>query len=150
MPFQLTFSAAALILANAVPIFGVLFLGWNAASILVLYWLESVVIGLLNIIKLLTAGGLNKIGGNIVLAIFFTFHYGLFTFGHGTFLVQTFEALPIMESLRTGGPLLWTAISFIISHLISMFVNYYGKGEYLTVQAKDVMTLPYNLSLIHI
>ena len=148
MPFQLTFSAAALILANAVPIFGVLFLGWDAASILVLYWLESIVIGLLNIFKILTAGGLNKVGANLFLAAFFTVHYGLFSFGHGMFLAQTFGAQSIIEGLRGGGPLLWTAISFVISHLISMLVNYYGKGEYLSAQAKDVMKLPYSRVLV--
>ncbi len=144
MPFQLTFSAAALIIANAVPILGVMFWGWDAAAILVLYWLESVVIGLLNVIKLLTAGGFNKVSRNLFLAVFFTVHYGLFTFGHGTFLAQTFEAKPIIDGLKEGGPLLWTAISFVISHLVSMVVNYYGKGEYLRAKANDIMMLPYS------
>jgi len=53
MPFKLTSSAIFLILANVVPIFGVLYWGWDATAILVLYWLESVIMGLLNVPKIL-------------------------------------------------------------------------------------------------
>jgi hypothetical protein len=47
-------SAYALIAANALPFFGVLFLGWDAFSIVVLYWTENVVIGAINVLKMLT------------------------------------------------------------------------------------------------
>ena len=151
MPFQFTFSAIALILANAVPIFGVMFFGWDAASILVLYWLESIVIGLLNIVKVLTAGGLKKLGGNLFLAVFFAFHYGMFTYGHGTFLDKGFGARQIIEGLLLGGPLLWTAVSFLLSHLFSMVINFYGKGEYLKATANEIMMQPYvRVFIMHI
>lgn len=136
MPIKLTSSAVFLILANAVPIFGVLFWGWDALAILVLYWLESVIIGVLNIPKILScrkteAGTLGSAVSNLFLAGFFTFHYGMFTGVHGVFLAEMFGARPIMEGLLSGGPILWTAATFLISHIFSMFVNFFGKKEYL-------------------
>jgi hypothetical protein len=47
-------SAWALIAANALPLLGVLFLGWDAFSIVLLYWSENVVIGAINVLKMIT------------------------------------------------------------------------------------------------
>jgi hypothetical protein len=47
-------SAWALVAANCLPLFGVLFLGWDAFAIVVLYWSENVVIGAINVLKMLT------------------------------------------------------------------------------------------------
>jgi len=48
---------AALLAANAVPLIGVLLLGWSMQGLLVVYWLESGVIGALNVPKILHAHG---------------------------------------------------------------------------------------------
>ncbi len=50
-------SVVVLVLANLVPVIGVLFLGWDVATILVLYWIENGIVGLLNIPKILLARG---------------------------------------------------------------------------------------------
>lgn len=47
-------SAYALIAANALPIVGVLFFGWDTFSIVFLYWLENVIIGGVNVLKMIT------------------------------------------------------------------------------------------------
>ena len=47
-------SAWPLIAANALPLLGVLFLGWDAFSIVILYWTENVVIGAINVLKMIT------------------------------------------------------------------------------------------------
>lgn len=47
-------SAVALVLANLIPLFGVLFLGWDAFAIVVLYWVENLIIGAINVLKMLT------------------------------------------------------------------------------------------------
>ena len=144
MPFKLTSSAVFLILANVVPIFGVLFLGWDASAILVLYWLESVIIGLLNIPKILACRKaetriFHAVFSNLFLAGFYTFHYGMFTGVHGVFLAEMFGARPIMEGLLSGGPILWAAATFLVSHLFSMFINFFGKREYLGQDANKQM-----------
>ena len=50
-------TAVALIVANLIPIGGVFFAGWDVGTILAIYWLENVAIGLLNVAKILTAQG---------------------------------------------------------------------------------------------
>jgi hypothetical protein len=46
-------SAWALVLANVAPLLGVLFLGWDAFDLVALYWAENVVIGAINVLKIL-------------------------------------------------------------------------------------------------
>ena len=50
-------SLAALLVANAIPLLGVLFFGWSLITILVLYWLENGIIGLWNIPRIALARG---------------------------------------------------------------------------------------------
>jgi hypothetical protein len=47
-------SAIALIAANLLPLFGVFFLGWDAFSIVALYWVENVILGAINVLKMIT------------------------------------------------------------------------------------------------
>jgi len=42
----------ALIAANTIPLFGILFLEWDAFSIVLLYWSENLVIGFYTIMKI--------------------------------------------------------------------------------------------------
>jgi len=50
-------TAIALVIANAIPLVGVLFFGWSLWTILVLYWVENGIVGLWNIPKILLARG---------------------------------------------------------------------------------------------
>ena len=70
---------AILIAVNALPLVGVLLWGWNLWSILVLYWLENGIVGLLNVGKIALAQGWGgaAAAAKIVLVPFFLFHYGL-------------------------------------------------------------------------
>ena len=45
----MTPSLAALVIANAIPLVGVLFLGWTVFPLVLLYWLENVVVGGFNV-----------------------------------------------------------------------------------------------------
>ena len=47
----------ALIVANAIPLIGVLILGWSVWNILVIYWLENGVVGVFNVLKIARADG---------------------------------------------------------------------------------------------
>lgn len=126
-----------LVVANAVPLFGVLFLGWDILTLLVLYWIESGVIGLFNILKMARAespgdptrgGGITFRGslgadtsaGKGCAIPFFAFHYGLFWVVHGVFvfLLPLFAGLFSLFSLDgplggdvAGGRISATAIS---------------------------------------
>ena len=56
----MSLSGLALIGANLVPLAGVLFLGWDLASVIVLFWAESAVIGFYTALKMAIVG---KLGG---------------------------------------------------------------------------------------
>ena len=97
MAFKLTSSAILLVWANMIPLFGIFLFGWDAVTILVLYWLESVIIGALNIVKILSVRTSETppnlfVLGNLFTAFFFTVHFGMFTWVHGEFLKEIFGA----------------------------------------------------------
>ena len=50
-------SAILLLLANLIPLVGVLFFGWSLLTILVLYWLENGIVGFWNVPKIILAKG---------------------------------------------------------------------------------------------
>ena len=52
-----TGAVVALIVANAIPLFGAVFLGWNVWMILIVYWLENGIVGFFNVLKILRAEG---------------------------------------------------------------------------------------------
>ena len=149
MPFKLTSSAVLLVLANMTPVFGVFLFGWDAVTILVLYWLETVIIGGLNFVKILslrtsdTPSNLFFLG-NIYTACFFIVHFGIFTWIHGEFLKEMFGAESLLSGISEGGAIMWTALSFFISHIFSMIINFYGKKEYLGRTPKTQMRQPYD------
>ncbi len=100
-------SAALLVAFNLVPLAGVLFWGWNVATLLVLYWVENGIVGLLNVPKMLLARGDGMPGasvrsgtapapmplsgdgpaGRVGLVLFFLAHYGIFWLVHGIFVL---------------------------------------------------------------
>ncbi len=55
VPRQLRLSAVALVLANLVPLAGVVLWEWSVSSIVILYWFENVVIGVINVLRMITA-----------------------------------------------------------------------------------------------
>jgi hypothetical protein len=72
------------------PIVGVLLWGWNAVPLVMLYWMENIIAGILTIPRIVIAGatygGLGFVAG-VAMSVFFLFHYGLFCAVHGTFLM---------------------------------------------------------------
>lgn len=147
-------AVALLITANLVPLLGVLFLGWDVASILILYWLENGIVGALNVVRILAAQGPDQNGqastvAKVGLAAFFTVHYGIFWIGHGVFVFVltspvTGIGLPAPTAIVESEPsLLLAALALLTSHLASLLFNYFGKGEFRAVSPTSQMFLPY-------
>ncbi len=113
-------SAYALILANLMPVAGVALFDWNVVTILVLYWAESVVIGIMNVLRLICCQTDNILQGiplpggqslpdemsaamndsipkaygrgfKFFMVPFFMVHYGGFCFGHLSLLLALFS-----------------------------------------------------------
>ena len=154
-------SITALIIVNTIPIFGLIFFGWSLFALMFFYWLENIVIGFYNILKINKAEGtvpLEKgirIGGfgkasysnnKSTFISFFLFHYGLFMTVHGFFVFGLFGPpdIPVF-SLLIG------VISLFISHGFSYFKNFIGKEEYKRVSPANLFGQPYNrLIVMHI
>jgi hypothetical protein len=84
------------------PMYGVVMWGWTATPLVLLYWTENVVIGVMTLPRILISGanfGIPGLLGGLFMCAFFTFHYGLFCMVHGIFLV----ALSSMGSAMHGG-----------------------------------------------
>ena len=170
-------SAIILLIVNLIPILGILYLGWNSYDILLLYWLESIVIGIFNFFRILKAQGpsavdnkdtakivmrntsnqeivyttkinLNTRQSPIFFAFFFFFHYGMFTFVHGAFL---FSFIGNKTSFVLNGDY-WGLVAFfialMISHGFSYFYNYIGKKEYESCAPGVQMFSPYSRVMI--
>lgn len=175
--FKFTPATIALIVMNIIPLVGVFWFGWDAGTIVFLYWLENVIIGLLNIPKIFACRTIPQIkphrsiegadrfavpepykraptGGLIFLSVFFAFHYGMFCFGHYFFLKSTYKTLPGLGEFLPAllSPVLfWSLLGLALSHVISMLVNFYGKGEYKTRTPNKQMFIPYSrIVLLHI
>ncbi|MEM9017757.1 MAG: DUF6498-containing protein, partial [Verrucomicrobiota bacterium] len=84
---SLRFSSLLLISANLIPLAGAIFWGWSIFDIVVLYWSENVIVGAINVLRMLFAGGGKSKGASIAEKIFtipfFIVHYGIFCTVHG-------------------------------------------------------------------
>jgi len=152
---RLTLPILFLVLANLLPIAGVVFLGWSVLSIMLLFWLENIIVGLLNIPRIIFALGGDKASNSsifqrIFTAAFFTFHYGMFTVVHGMFVFNMFggdqyddPTIELVWSLITEQHLYWAMLALFVSHFISLLMNYFMSGEYKKVTTKEMMKKPY-------
>lgn len=145
----LSASTLMLILANLVPVAGSVFLDWNLADVMVLYWAESAVIGLFNICKIIVIGR----WAALFAAPFFAGHFGGFMAVHFLFIYTIFiegsQAGPVpdgqLASVATLFARLWPALAALfISHAFSFYSNFLGRKEYRGKTVKDQMSEPYS------
>jgi hypothetical protein len=140
-------AVAALIIANLVPLVGVLWFGWDVWGILIIYWLENGIYGLFNVLKMRRAEGpedsspvaiadtrrrLNsfKVNGRsptgsekAVLIPFFILHYGIFWVVHGIFVLM----LPLFAFTgANGSPDFGTTLDplAILLVLVGLFISH--------------------------
>jgi hypothetical protein len=93
-------SVLILVAANLVPLVGVIFWGWDAFVLLMLYWLETAVIAFWTIVRIATLPrdalgkiryeGSDQTPSPLGLAAFFTLHAGIFMGVHFLFLWELF------------------------------------------------------------
>lgn len=147
-----------LVAVNLVPLAGVFILGWDVAAILFLYWAENLVVGVFNLVKMKTARGSDinseysisgRSSGKVSrwgLMLFFLVHYGMFTLGHGVFVLALF-------GLPAAAPD-WLATSLLLlvaSHGVSYYQNFLKGGERDRVSYQDLFMQPYaRVMVMHI
>ncbi|MDB5490704.1 MAG: hypothetical protein JWO78_553 [Micavibrio sp.] len=166
--FRLEPSIIVLIIANLIPVYGVVFLGWNVLDILLVFWVENLAIGLFTILKMLTvgliAGGIFRLIGTLFRICFFCAHYGLFTLGHGVLIYAIFGDGPftkgaikaeywpsLYEPFLPGHALFYAALSILGSHLFSYVYNFIIRKEYASSKVDILMFRPYGrVVILHI
>jgi hypothetical protein len=172
-----SFSILALIAANLAPLFGILFFGWDAAAIVLLYWIENLIIGAYNILMMILVKVKSQSAQfkKLFIIPFFCVHFGGFCAVHGFFLMAFFK-LGDMDAFSPQSPWLgplvfvqllvsvvvqlwesrppgmeWPVIGLVVSHGISFIRNYLIGGEYLTLSIGKLMSRPYRrIVLLHV
>jgi hypothetical protein len=117
-----------IIMVNMIPVIGIMFLGWRIGHVVVLFWLESMMIGFFNLLRILFAQGRNgteptkKFGT----ALFFLVHYFGFMLAQGFFMfaaVLSRDDLATFAELNIGlvfaGLLLFYSFNFIGDFILS-------------------------------
>ena len=156
----------ALVVANLVPLWGILFANWDAFAILLLYWAENLAVGFYTILKMACVKVPHPAGhlGKLFAIPFFTVHYGGFIGIHGVFVLAFFRHEMDMGNMdwpcflvfpqilfRVIGQM-WSAmppgmliplICLFVSHGISFVVNFLIKGEYAAIKPDAIMFQPY-------
>lgn len=83
---------ALLLLANLVPLVGVVMLHWRVFDVIFLFWMENVIIGFYAILRMILPPNRPPLASLLAVfpAAFFAFHYGMFCTVHGTFVFSLF------------------------------------------------------------
>jgi hypothetical protein len=148
-----SFPLMALVAANLVPLIGVIAFGWDLGTLMLLYWLESAIIGFYNILKLAIVAK----RGAFFLAPFFAVHYGLFMLVHLVFICVLFlrdrvgpgdmfpDSRIISDYVKSTA---LAAASLFVSHGISFCVNFVGQKEYIQTDPGTQMVSPYGRIIV--
>ena len=136
-----------LVAANALPVIGVIFFRWHPIVLLIIYWAESAIIGIFNLVMMFISGIIQKnafsASGAVLAAIFcpfFLFHYGLFMFVHGVFIAVMYmifttgspsgsgeSGFELFTVIKIFFPAEWTFRGFLESRLsavAALFINH--------------------------
>lgn len=169
----LSISAYVLILANVIPLIGVLFFSWDTQTVIALYWIENLIIGALYIVRIGVASAVQKSKQGLFLIGFFCLHYGAFCSAHGLFLVKLigFEEQVAAVSNQSNFDGLFSlfgnsvhTVSAMIEHLspaitlgivvillsrsVSFIENFILRGEVFTSSPSKLMSEPYSQIMV--
>jgi hypothetical protein len=156
-----------LIAANIIPLIGVLFYDWDVVNIMLLYWLENIIIGVINILRIafLSNDASFKTGfkERVFNILFFTFHYGMFCAAHGTLLFELLDInVPGVDSLFSpidfivngvavfsfifaliGIKTVFALFAFVLSHGFSLLSHFFMGSEKEQLSPRKIMGMPY-------
>lgn len=166
-PKEAPVSAIALVIANFLPLLGVIFFGWNLFLIIFLYWTESAVIGFFNVMKMLTLTNTVKPGQEsyagiklatlsrvsffifkIFLVGFFIFHFGIFMLVHLGFIIVLFSPwspLGAFTNQTSGLTITLPNLIFQILYPVLLLFVSHGISYYMNFRKRGeylVATLP--------
>ncbi|HQW85336.1 MAG TPA: DUF6498-containing protein [Ferruginibacter sp.] len=160
---KLTLSDYFLILVNLIPIYGVWYEGWNAAQVFLVYCLETVIIGVINVIKMACVtlfvkprdvwennGSFTNVSG-LFFIVFFIVHYGFFVFVQtqiffgvtgiikDSSIFSSYSKVPAV--LGHDGLIL--LLIFITYYTLQTLFNFFLSGAYKKTSMSKLMFQPY-------
>ncbi len=128
--------------------------------------MENVIIGASTVLKMMICppGDERQWTAKVFMIPFFCIHYGIFTAVHGVFVIFMFGMIGgfIKPCEFTSGPfdifgtignlqLWWSILALVVSHAVSLAVNYVGNGEYKKCNVVLLMIQPYaRVIIMHI
>lgn len=161
---KLTTSDQVLLAANLVPIAGVLFANWDPKQVFLVYCLETIVIGLLTLIKLGVAAAFRKKedqpkkpaekqSGGLSIMLFFLVHYGLFVTIQTSLFLSAADMgkdspFPFYRLVTDPNAFLsrqgWLMLLiFALCYAFEQLHSYFRDKEYLTKPVIQMMFEPY-------
>lgn len=151
---------ALLVISNLLPIVGV-WEGWmTAPDVFLAYWLETVVIGVMALVRICTATGGEPVAvkdrvGSVVM---FTLLFGVLTFLHGVLLQMLFSGAAMFAEtihdltgwgdpgdfeLSGGNGWVWVTVGLVISHVVALVMHWFIRGERRVYDVQTVMFAPF-------
>lgn len=161
---------ALLVVVNLLPILGVLFLDWDVASLVILYWSENLILGFYTLLKMLVKSPKRGVG----MGAFFVIHYGGFCAGHGmvilamlfnsefdpspadpwpAFLVFPQLLVNVITHVLSLAPTAWLLAfaAMFISHGASFVTNFLMGPERQQQEFGRLMMAPYSrIVILHV
>jgi hypothetical protein len=165
---KLTINDFFLILVNLVPLYGVWFEGWDAARVFLVYCMETVIVGLLNVLKMAAVtifvkpredwnnNGSHSMQSGWFFIFFFMIHYGFFVliqtqifFGVSNFGKQDsfFSAYSQIPALLGDEGILLLGI-FIVYYSLDTLFSFFLSGAFKTTSLSVLMFQPYQRIIV--
>lgn len=160
---KLTAGDYLLIIVNLIPLYCVWFEGWNASVVFLVYCLETVIIGIVNVLKMACVtifvrkkdtwenGSSNTMQSGWFFIFFFMIHYGFFVFIQtqiffsisglvpGGSFFSTYSKIPAL--LGDNGKLM--LLIFIAYYTLQNIFDFFLSGNYKTISMGRLMFEPY-------
>ena len=152
-----------LIVVNLIPLYCVWFEGWNASEVFLVYCLETVIIGIINVLKMAFVtifvkkdddwqnGGTSSKQSGWFFIFFFIVHYGFFVFVQTQIFFAVSRLIPngsffvnyakIPELLGHNGKLM--LLIFIAYYTLQNLFDFFLSGIYKTISMGRLMFEPY-------
>ncbi|MDX1296407.1 MAG: DUF6498-containing protein [Sulfurimonadaceae bacterium] len=146
-----------LLFVNLIPLYGVLEWEWGVFELIFIFWFENVIIGLMTAFKMVMTRPSEPVlwFGKLFAVPFFAFHYGMFTFVHGIFVLVLFGGdrfenlnpehfeLSVYRFITSSEGMGWMVLMLSLSNMLLMYREYFGNDRYKSTTINEVMTEPY-------
>ncbi len=153
-------SVVSLFLSNLFPVYAIIVWKWPVFPLMLLFWIENLIIGVVNLMKIAVCspGDLKSWAAKLFIMPFFTFHYGMFCFVHGVFLMGFFggmftkgasfprpdNVIQAVNDYNMAAPI----FALAANRAFSFLYNFIFMGEYKSAAIGELMGAPYGRVVI--